>query len=249
MQQFFVQEDQIGNGFITITGADVRRIKKDLKLNAGEKICVSTIEGQDYCCEIAMISDNFVQAQILDEEVPKAEVPTDIYLFQALPKDDRMEIVVQKAAELGVYEVIPVAMKNCVGKLDERKIEKKRTKWQALADSAAEETQRSFFPHVHRLMSFDETLAYAKEYCEIRLVPYEEARNMKKTVKTLEKVQPGRSLGILIGPEGGFAEDEIDAARACMDVISLGQQVLHTDTAAVCALYLVKLELEKKSRS
>ena len=121
MYQFFIEDGQVGKEYVTITGSDVNHIKNVLRMRPGEKIRVSSRSGQDFFCEIAELTDEFVQADILNEEAPSTELPSRIYLFQALPKGDRMESVIQKAVELGVYEIIPVSMRYCVVKLDEKK--------------------------------------------------------------------------------------------------------------------------------
>ena len=121
MYQFFVADSQIGREFITITGADVNHIKNALRMKPGEKIRISNQNGTDYFCEITEITDSFVQADILKEDAPSTELPSKIYLFQGIPKGDRMETVIEKAVELGVYEIIPVAMQYCVVKLDAKK--------------------------------------------------------------------------------------------------------------------------------
>ena len=119
MHQFFVEEDQIGREFVTITGSDVNHIKNVLRMKPGEKIRVSGKDGKDYFCAVSELADTFVQADILKEDAPSTELSGKIYLFQAIPKGDRMETVIEKAVELGVYEIIPVAMKYCVVRLDE----------------------------------------------------------------------------------------------------------------------------------
>ena len=121
MYQFFVDDAQIGREFVTITGEDVNHIKNVLRMKAGEKIRISNQQGRDYYCEISEVTDTFVQADILNEDVASTELPSKIYLFQGIPKGDRMETVIEKAVELGVYEIIPVAMKYCVVKLDAKK--------------------------------------------------------------------------------------------------------------------------------
>ncbi|MCI5492637.1 MAG: RsmE family RNA methyltransferase, partial [Lachnospiraceae bacterium] len=166
-----------------------------------------------------------------------------IFLFQALPKGDRMETVIEKAVELGVYEIIPVAMKYCVVKLDEKKAANKVKRWQAIAESAAKQSKRSMIPRIHDVMTYREALQYASE-CEVRLVPYENARGMQGTREALEEVRPGRSVSVIIGPEGGFAEEEIAAARENMQEISLGKRILRTDTAGICTMSLLMMRLE-----
>lgn len=244
MYQFFVEDTQVGREYVTITGSDVNHIRNVLRMRPGEKIRVSSSSGQDFFCEIAELTDEFVQADILNEEVPGTELPARIYLFQALPKGDRMESVIQKAVELGVYEIIPVTMRYCVVKLDAKRAAKKVERWQAISETAAKQSKRSLIPRVHPVMSFQEALEYAGA-CEVRLVPYENERGMQATKEALTRLAPGKSVSIFIGPEGGFSEQEIGEARRSMDVISLGKRILRTDTAACCAMSMVMLRLEE----
>lgn len=245
MHQFFVEDSQIGKEYVTITGSDVNHIKNVLRMRPGEKIRVSNSSGEDFFCEIAELTDTFVQADILNEEVPKTELPAKIYLFQALPKGDRMEYVIQKAVELGVYEIVPVQMQYCVVKLDEKREEKKIRRWQAISESAAKQSKRSIIPKVRPALSFSDALAMANT-CDVRLVPYENERGMAATAKALKKIKADQSVSILIGPEGGFSEEEIMQTRETMEAISLGRRILRTDTAAVCAVSAVMLALESR---
>lgn len=245
MHQFFIDDSQIGKEYVTITGSDVNHIKNVLRMRIGEKIRVSSNSGQDFYCAIAEVSDEFVQADILDEEADSTELPSKIYLFQALPKGDRMEYVIQKAVELGVYEIIPVSMKYCVVKLDEKKAANKVKRWQAISESAAKQSKRSIVPKIHPVMSFKEAVSYART-CDLCLVPYENERGMSATAQALEKVIPGTSVSVLIGPEGGFADEEIEAVRCDMEVLSLGKRILRTDTAAICTMSMLMLKLEQK---
>lgn len=244
MYQFFVEDAQIGKEFITITGSDVNHIKNVLRMKSGEKIRVSSKQGGDYYCEISELGDDFVQADIIDSEAAGTELPAKIFLFQALPKGDRMETVIQKAVELGVYEIVPVAMKYCVVKLDAKKAENKRKRWQAIAESAAKQSKRSCIPVVREVMSFAEAIDYAKE-CRINLVPYENERGMAATKEVLSELKKDTSVSVMIGPEGGFAEEEIARVREeNMQIISLGKRILRTDTAAISTLSLLMLQLE-----
>ena len=241
MYQFFVDDCQIGKEYVTITGSDVNHIKNVLRMRPGEKIRVSS-SSRDMFCEIAELTDDFVQADILDEEAPDTELPSRIYLFQGLPKGDRMEYIIQKSVELGVYEIIPVAMKYCVVKLDAKKAGNKVKRWQAISESAAKQAKRSRIPEVHAVMNFKDAVEYAKLQ-DMILVPYENERGME----ALKKVKPGQSISVFIGPEGGFSEEEIDALRQDAEVLSLGKRILRTDTAAICAMSMLMLELEEKT--
>ena len=243
MYQFFVDDAQIGREFVTITGADVNHIKNVLRMKAGEKIRISNQRGRDYYCEISEVTDTFVQADILNEDAASTELPSKIYLFQGIPKGDRMETVIEKAVELGVYEIIPVAMKYCVVKLDAKKEAAKVARWQKQAEAAAKQSKRSIIPKIHPVMSYKEAVEYAMQ-CDVRLVPYENERGMQGTREALSTIKAGTSVSVMIGPEGGFAEDEIAQVKDSMQVISLGKRILRTDTAGIAVMSMLMLELE-----
>lgn len=242
MHQFFVPREQEGRDFITITGQDAHHIKNVLRMKTGEIVRVSSEGGQSYTCSILELGDGFVQLDIMGDAL-QTELSGRIYLFQALPKGSRMEYIVQKAVELGVYEIIPVTMKYCVVKLDEKKSREKVKRWQAVAESAAKQSKRSQIPQVHPVLNYSDAVSYAMQ-CDRQFVPYENERGMKATKEALEQIQVGESISVMIGPEGGFAPEEIEAVCGRMQVISLGRRILRTDTAAVTAMSLLMMHLE-----
>ncbi len=244
MQQFFVDDSQIGKEYVTITGPDVNHINNVLRMRTGEKIRVSTASGLNMFCAIAEQGADFVQADILDEEALPTELPARIYLFQGLPKGDRMEYVIQKAVELGVYEIIPVSMKYCVMKLDAKKADNKLRRWQAISESAAKQSKRSMIPGIHPVMTFREAAEYARTM-DLRIVPYENERGMAATKEVLAEVSKAGSIAVFIGPEGGFSGEEIEDLRPDSAIISLGRRILRTDTAAITAMSMLMLELEQ----
>ncbi len=243
MYQFFVTEEQIGREFITITGGDVNHIKNVLRMRPGESIGVCNQKWLDYFCKISEVGEDFVQADILETGAATTELPGKIYLFQGIPKGDRMEHVIEKAVELGVYEIIPVRMRYCVVKLDDKKQQAKLKKWQALAMAAAKQSKRSLVPNIHPVMSYKEAIAYAFQ-SEACLIPYENENGMEGTKAALKKIRGKESVSILIGPEGGFAPEEIEAVKSRGEVISLGKRILRTDTAAITAMSMVMMEME-----
>lgn len=245
MYQFFVEEEQIGREFITITGQDVNHIKNVLRMKVGERIRVSNQKGQDYFCEISELTDSFVQADIVESEAATTELSGKIYLFQGLPKGDRMETVIEKAVELGVYEIIPVAMKYCVVKLDSKKEAAKQKRWQALAKAAAKQSKRSMIPNIRSVMTYKEAVEYAEKQCNVRLLPYENADGIKATKEALASVKTGDSVSVFIGPEGGFSNEEIELAQDKMKIISLGRRILRTDTAGITMMSLLMMKLEE----
>ena len=171
-------------------------------------------------------------------------MPVKLYLFQGLPKSDKMEFVIQKAVELGAEGIIPVEMSRCVVKLDDKKKKSKTARWQAISESAAKQSKRMTLPKVYDVMTYKEALNFANEL-DILLVPYECKDGMLSTKNALEKIKSGMSVGILIGPEGGFDEKEIALAEEKGGLtISLGKRILRTETAAVTALSMCMLYAE-----
>lgn len=244
MYQFFVEDGQIAGNTVTITGSDVNHIKNVLRMKCGEKVRVSSTSGENYFCSLIDIGEMAVQAEILEEDAAGTELPCRLYLFQGLPKNDKMELIIQKAVELGAYKIIPVAMKNCVVKLDEKKAAGKVKRWQGIAESAAKQSKRSIIPQVSEPMSYKEAAAFA-EKLDVKLVPYENERGMAATREAMEAVRPGNSVGIFIGPEGGFAPEEIALAKEKgMQTISLGKRILRTETAGFTTLAILMYELE-----
>lgn len=244
MHQFFIEDDQAGRDFITITGADVNHIKNVLRMKPGEIVRVSSRGGRDYMCGVLELTDEFVQLDILDSEAAGTELAGRIYLFQALPKGDRMEYIIQKAVELGVHEIVPVSMKYCVVKLDGQRAQAKNKRWQAIAESAAKQSKRSKIPQIHPLLNFEQAVTYAMA-CDRQFVPYENERGMHATAQALNALRTGESVSVLIGPEGGFSPEEITFVKEKgMQLLSLGKRILRTDTAAITAVSMLMLRME-----
>lgn len=245
MYHFFVEESQICEENIVVTGSDVNHIKNVLRLKPGEQVIISKIgdDSKDYYCSITELSDE-VNLHI-DWVEEGRELPSKIYLFQGLPKADKMELIIQKSVELGAFEIIPVACSRSVVKLDEKKADNKIKRWQTIAESAAKQSKRSIIPNVHDVMRYKEAMEYAKEL-NIRLMPYENAKGVAETKRILNELKPGESVGILIGPEGGFAPEEVEIASSNgFAPISLGKRILRTETAGLTILSAVMLQLEE----
>lgn len=244
MYQFFVEDTQVSASAVTIEGSDVNHIKNVLRMKCGEKVRISTQSGKNYYCELTEITENIVQADILEEIAEGTELPNKIYLFQGLPKADKMELVIQKAVELGAYEIIPVAMKNCVVKLDDKKAENKVRRWQEIAKSAAKQSKRSLIPKVRMPLTYKQAVEMAKELQAV-FVPYENERGMAATKEAVERLTLGQSIGVFIGPEGGFSPEEIALAKdENMQLISLGKRILRTETAGLATLAILAYHLE-----
>lgn len=242
MFQFFVEPEQIDTENVIITGSDVNHIKNVLRMKTGEQVRISDNCGDDYLCRITEITSEQIKLHII-EACDGTELPVKITLFQGLPKSDKMELIIQKAVELGVSEVVPVAMKNCVVKLDEKKAKAKQTRWQAIAESAAKQSKRSIIPQIGEVINFSQAVEKAKSM-EVRLVPYENERGMAHTREVFGKIKKGSQIAIFIGPEGGFASSEIELVQEDMELISLGNRILRTETAGLATLAMLILAIE-----
>lgn len=245
MQRFFVTPDQVGEDKIRIQGSDVNHMKNVLRMRPGEEVMVSDGNNRQYRCRVEDYPDGEAVLAILEAGLVDTELPSRIYLFQGLPKQEKMELIVQKAVELGVCQVIPVQTRRCVVKLDAKKAAKKVQRWQQIAESAAKQAGRGYIPAVLEVMTFQEALAFS-ETLDIRLIPYELADGMEGTRKILDGIRPGQSVGIFIGPEGGFEKEEVSrAVEAGAMPITLGKRILRTETAGIAVLSILMYRLEK----
>ena len=244
MYHFFSEHEHIHDTYIDIVGSDVNHIKNVLRLKTGDSLLISSGDNIDYTCHIAQIDEEHIRADIDSVDERGRELASKIYLFQGLPKADKMELVIQKAVELGAFEVIPVAMKRSVVKLDAKKAESKVKRWNAIAESAAKQSKRSILPQVSDVVTFAQAVKMASEM-DLKLVPYELAEGMEQTKQLIESVKPGQRIAIFIGPEGGFEDEEVELARENgAEIVTLGKRILRTETAGLCMLSALMLQLE-----
>lgn len=246
MYQFFVDPAQINipDKRVIITGADVNHIRNVLRMKPGEELSVrGGQDGREYRCGILSLGEEIVcELRFIKED--NVELPARIYLFQGLPKGDKMELIIQKAVELGACQVVPVAASRCVVKLDGKKAAAKIMRWQGIAQAAAKQSRRAIVPEVTEALSFDQAVRKASEM-DVKLIPYELAEDMSRTRKLMEGIEPGQSVAVFIGPEGGFAETEIELALSKgLEPITLGKRILRTETAGLAVLSWMTYLLE-----
>ena len=245
MYHFFAEHENIFDDYIDIRGGDVNHIKNVIRLKPGDEVLISSGDNYDYHCVIDTIGDDVVRSRITEVNEKGNELPVKVYLFQGLPKSDKMELIVQKAVELGAYEIIPVATKRAVVKLDEKKALKKVERWRGIAESGAKQSGRNVIPKVTNVMSYKDALTYARGL-DILLIPYELAEGMKETKQVIEEIKRGQSVGIFIGPEGGFETQEVeDAIANGARAITLGKRILRTETAGLTTLSILMYHLEE----
>ncbi len=248
MHHFFVRPEQISGKEAYIEGPDWNHAANVLRVRPGEQVLLSAGEDWDYLCTVREVdrAGQRVLLSVLEENRDIRELPVKSSLYQGLPKSDKMELIIQKAVELGAARVIPVETARCVVKLDRKKAESKRSRWQAISESAAKQSGRSVIPEVAMPMPFAAALKEAVD-SDIRLIPYENAEGMERTRRILESVVPGQKIAVFIGPEGGFEETEIrQAEEAGFEAVTLGKRILRTETAGFVVLSLLMAQTEGK---
>ena len=251
MYHFFVDSSQISQDckMVEITGPDYNHIANVLRMKKGEQFSVSERDGdgRELFYEIDEIGSESVIGKLCFIEEQGRELPSKIYLFQGLPKVDKMELIIQKAVELGAYRIVPMSTKRCIVKLDEKKAANKVSRWQSIAEAAAKQSKRAIIPEVAMPVTMKQAIEICRnENIEVRLIPYENAEDISKTKEIIAGIQPGQSVAVFIGPEGGFSEDEISL---CMDndikPITLGKRILRTETAGFTIISWLMYHLER----
>ena len=251
MYRFFVDADQLENDFVEITGDDYNHIHNVLRMKIGEKVLLCDGSDKEYEACIVDFPDaqSAVRLKITDVFGTSRELPGKLILFQGYPKGDKMEQIVQKAVELGAYEIVPVMMNRCVVKLNEKKAAKKVERLNLIAESAAKQSKRGMIPKVKEVMNFSEALEYAKTL-EYVIIPYECAEGMDYSRTVLNGAVDKGSIGIFIGPEGGFKNSEIERLKEINGkVITLGHRILRTETAGMTVLSVLMWLLEDQNLS
>lgn len=247
MFQFFVDKSQIRESerLVYITGSDVNHISHVLRMKPGEQFYVTDGASQGkYLCALKSVSAEQVVCDIVKNITDSCELPCEIVLFQGLPKADKMELIIQKAVELGASRIVPVATKRSVVKLDAKKAQSKISRWQGIAEAAAKQSKRDVIPQIGELVTLKEALKEAAEF-EVSMMPYENAEGMAYTRSLLEGIRPGQRVAIFIGPEGGFDESEVEAALAMgTKPVTLGCRILRTETAGLAILSMLVYVLE-----
>ena len=245
MYHFFVEEEQVNGENAYIKGSDVNHIVNVLRMKVGEELLISVKGDWDYLCNIEKTSSDRVDLKVL-ESMEQRELPVKITLLQGIPKSDKLEMIIQKAIELGVSEIIPVNTKRVVVKIDEKKAEAKVNRWNAIAESAAKQSKRSIVPKVLKPQTVENALETVKDY-GVKLLPYENAQGIKKTRNILESLDTKNNIAVFIGPEGGFEETEVKKATDFgFEVITLGKRILRTETAGLALLGNIMIRLEEE---
>lgn len=243
MHKFFVSKSSINDNAAIIQGDDVKHIYKVLRLQVGDKVNINNCEGEEFLGQIEEINKKQVIVKFIEKLILNNESEIEIYLFQGLPKSSKMDLIVQKATELGVKEITPIITERVVFKNELGEF-KKVDRWCRIALEACKQSKRSLIPRINTPIEFNNLLELLKQM-NLIIVPYENAEGygIKKVVNNINKSNI-KKLAVIIGPEGGFEEDEIESLKDLgAHIVTLGPRILRTETAGFVCVSLLMYEL------
>lgn len=247
MRKFFVNSNQINNNKIEIINEDVNHIKNVLRLEIGQKIKICDSDNlENYVCEIDEISSKMVSCNIIEKVPSEAEGNVELHIFQGLPKADKMELIIQKGTELGVFEFIPVSFKRSIVKISGKDEAKKIERWQKIAEVASKQSGRDLIPKVRNVINIKNLCDEIKDY-DLVLIAYELEENnyIKDELLKIKDKNKKYKIAVVIGPEGGIEESEVESLKKSgAKIISLGKRILRTETVALQVSSIIMYELE-----
>lgn len=244
MHRFFIKQENIFKGGVTVSGEDVQHISRVLRLQPGDEIVLCDGEGTDYYTSIESMDKHSIRTVILRTEASKGEPEIEAVLYQGIPKSTKMDLIIQKCTEMGIKRVVPVSTARTVVKLESEKDERKKVeRWAKIAEEAAKQSGRGKIPIIEMPKSFTSALEDAARLDNI-IVPYELEGGL--SIKDALRRDKGSSIGFFIGPEGGFEPYEIEKAQAAGAVpVTLGRRILRTETAGVAVLTSIMYEYDQ----
>lgn len=236
MNRFFVEPEELAGEGLTLVGENAQHAKV-LRLKAGEEVLVCDGAGKECLCRVADFAAGEVELEILERRDASTEAAVRVSVYMAFPKADKLEHVIQKATELGAYEIVAFPSARCISRPDEKSLKKKLERWQKIAASAAEQSGRGRIPEVRVLSSYAAALSEGAR-CDKALMFYENEH--ATTLRMALESSPFQTVSLLTGPEGGLEEREVEQARdAGFQICTLGSRILRCETAPLCALSAV----------
>ncbi|MDT8862900.1 16S rRNA (uracil(1498)-N(3))-methyltransferase [Alkalihalobacillus sp. MEB130] len=247
MQRYFVAKEQMTEKSVQITGDDVKHISKVMRMDVNDEIVCTDNDSRTVKCRLVSLTDQEIVAEIIDELQPNTELPVKVTIAQGLPKGDKLDLIVQKGTELGASAFLPFSAKRSIVKWDHKKASKKIERLEKIAKEAAEQSYRERIPEVYDVRSFSTLQQELSAYDTVILAYEESAKEGEQAqfAKVLSTVSPGQSILIIIGPEGGMTEDEVDQLRANgVNICGFGPRILRTETASLYALAAISYHFE-----
>lgn len=248
MPKFFVKQDQIKENIIEIKEEDIKHIKNVLRKEINDEIEICNQEnGDNYKCKIEQINQENIKCRIIEKIENRKESQIYVNIYQGLPKADKMELIIQKSVELGVYRIIPTNMKRCIVKIEAKEEHKKIERWQKISEVASKQSGRSIIPKINPVIKISEICEKCSQYDKF-IVAYEneEETTLKQELKDIKNGQDKEiKIGVLIGPEGGIDSTEIEyLQKNGAKIITLGKRILRTETVALNILSIIMYELD-----
>lgn len=245
MSRFFIEEAAINSNIINITGEDVNHIKNVLRLKCGNNIILNDCNGLDFLVEIQSFEDNCISTRIINSKKNETEPKIDVTLYQGIPKSDKMDLIIQKGIELGVKKIVPVVTERTVVKIEDKKsVDNKVKRWQRISLESAKQCNRGMIPKIEYPISYKSALELSKETC-LSFIPYEKetSNNLRNYIEQAKR-ESIRNISVIIGPEGGFSDSEIETAISLgVRPVTLGPRILRTETAGIAILSILMYEL------
>ena len=241
--RIFIGADKIQNDIATVDGSDLNYLKNVMRLKIGDEISVLDNKSREFSSKVISIDKNAIKARFLAEKQPKSELKIQVTIAQGLPKNPKMDIIIQKATELGAARMIPLLTERSVIKLRDKKEIQKVERWQKIAKEAAEQSGRSVIPVVDEIRNFRDIFTICDNFDRcVMLWEMEKEMTLKTFFRENKKI---KSLLILIGPEGGFSQEESSLAKKHgFATVSIGNRILRTETAAPAVLSMINYEFE-----
>lgn len=244
MHRFFIDQSTEVNANVIISGNDYNHLKNSLRLNIGDRVILSDGNGFDMEAEIISYSDEGAELKILSREKSKVEAGIKVWLAQGLPKKSKMDLIVEKATEIGFAGLIPLASKRTIVKYNHKKKNKKQSRWQRVAEAAAKQSGRSVIPEIKDFYSTDNLKNLKAEFDYVLLLWEDEKKYSLKQFFKENNIAAEAKILLVIGPEGGFSEAEVNKFKDELDaqIITLGPRILRTETAGITALTAILYE-------
>lgn len=244
MHRFMVESRHIQNGRITLEGEDLKHLRQVLRLEAGDIIRVFDGSGMEYESKLLSVDKNQAIAEITSEFQSETEPKTRVTLFQGLPKGEKMELIIQKTVELGIYRIVPVITQRSVVQLDSKDRAKKAERWSKIAREAAKQCGRAFVPEVFAPVDFKDAMEQSGRFgLAVMLYENEQKKCLKELLKcyTINKIG---DIALFIGPEGGFSDQEVEfCIHSGYNIAGLGKRILRTETAAISVVSVIMYEM------
>ena len=236
MTRFFVTPDELQPDFLILTGENAQHAKV-LRIKCGEEVLVCDGQGAEAVCTVSDVSPGQVSLVVKKRQDSASEAAVKVSVYMAFSKGDKLEHVIQKATELGAYEIIAFPSSRCVSRPDDKSLKNKLERWQKIAASAAEQSGRGVIPKVLALKSYDEAIDRAAQ-ADMPILFYE--NEQATTLRMALDSKPFATASFLTGPEGGLEPSEVEkASQAGLQVCTLGKRILRCETAPLCALSAV----------